>query len=106
MTDKIAVMAQIRPGMRDELTRLLEQGPPFDLEAEGFERHEVFLGDTDVIFIFTGPGALSQIERMAGSRTLYAQVLKMTGFVSAPRILNQTYEWERGSNTSAPQISS
>jgi hypothetical protein len=98
MTDKVAVMAQIRPGMRDELQRLLANGPPFDLAAEGFERHEVFLGDTDIIFIFTGPGALTQIERMAGSRALYAQVLKMNGFLSAPRILNQTYEWERGAN--------
>jgi hypothetical protein len=99
MTDKISVVAQIRPGKRAELERLLEQGPPFDLEAEGFERHEVFLGDTDVVFIFTGPGAMSQIERMAGSRALYAQVLKMTGFLTAPRVLNQTFEWHRESES-------
>jgi hypothetical protein len=97
MTDRIAVTAQIRPGKREELERLLEQGPPFDLEAEGFERHEVFLGDTDAVFLFTGPAAMSQIERMAGSRALYAQVLKMTGFLSAPRVLNQAFEWHRES---------
>ncbi len=102
MTDKISVIAQIRPGKRDELERMLEQGPPFDLGAEGFERHEVFLGDTDALFIFTGPGAMSQIERMAGSRALYAQVIKMSGYLSAPRVLNQTFEWHRES-TSADQ---
>jgi hypothetical protein len=99
MTDKIAVVAQIRPGKRDELARLLEHGPPFDLEAGGFERHEVFLGDTDVVFTFTGPGAVSQLERMAATRTLFSLVLKMTGLVSAPRMLNQTFEWHRGSET-------
>src|SRR6478672_3509152 len=65
MTDKISVIAQIRPGKREELERLLEKGPPFDLAAEGFERHEVFVGDSDVVFLFTGPGALTQLERMA-----------------------------------------
>jgi hypothetical protein len=98
MTDQIAVIAQIRPGKREALVRLLEQGPPFDLEAEGFERHEVFLGDTDAVFIFTGPGAMSQVERMAGSRALFAEVLKMTGFLSAPRVLTQTFQWHRGAH--------
>jgi hypothetical protein len=95
MTDKISVIAQIRPGKREALERLLEKGPPFDLEHEGFERHEVFLGDSDVIFLFTGPGAFTQLERMAASRALFAHVLKMTALVSAPRVLNQTFEWHR-----------
>jgi hypothetical protein len=97
MTDKIAVIAQIRPGKREQLERLLENGPPFDLQAEGFERHEVFVGDTDVVFIFTGPGAVTHLERMAASRALFAHVLKMTGLVSAPRMLTQTFEWHRPS---------
>jgi hypothetical protein len=95
MTDKISVIAQIRPGKREALERLLEKGPPFDLEQEGFERHEVFLGDSDVVFLFTGPGAFTQLERMAASRALFAHVLKMTALVSAPRVLNQTFEWHR-----------
>ena len=95
MTDKISVIAQIRPGKREALERLLEKGPPFDLEHEGFERHEVFLGDSDVVFLFTGPGAFTQLERMAASRALFAHVLKMTALVSAPRVLNQTFEWHR-----------
>jgi hypothetical protein len=94
MTDQISVIAQIRPGKREELERLLEQGPPFDLAAEGFERHEVFLGDNDVLFVFTGPGAMSQLQRMAASRALFAHVLKMTALVSAPRVLDRTYEWQ------------
>ena len=95
MTDKIAVIAQIRPGKREQLERLLENGPPFDLQAEGFERHEVFVGDTDAVFIFTGPGAVTQLERMAASRALFAHVLKMTGLMSAPRMLDRTFQWHR-----------
>lgn len=94
MTDQIAVIAQIRPGKRDEFERLLEQGPPFDLAAEGFERHEVFVGDSEVLFIFTGPGAMSQLQRMAASRALFAHVLRLTALLSAPRVLDRTFEWE------------
>jgi hypothetical protein len=101
MTDKISVIAQIRPGKRDELERLLEKGPPFDLADQGFERHEVFLGDSDVVFLFSGPGAITQLEHMAASRALFAHVLKMTGLVSAPRVLNQTFEWHRPAKAGA-----
>ena len=101
MSDKISVIAQIRPGKREELVRLLEKGPPFDLEDEGFERHEVFVGDSDVVFLFTGPKALTHLERMAASRALFAHVLKMTGLLSAPRVLNQTFEWHRPIKTGA-----
>jgi hypothetical protein len=95
MTDQISVVAEIRPGKRAELERVLEQGPPFDLADEGFERHEVFLGDRDVLFVFTGPGAMSQLQRMAASRSLHAHILGIAELVSAPRILARTYEWER-----------
>ena len=94
MTDQIAVIAQIRPGKRDDLERLLEQGPPFDLAAEGFERHEVFVGEHDVLFVFTGPAAMSQLQRMAASRALFAHVLQLTALLSAPRVLDRTFELE------------
>lgn len=99
MTDKVAVVARIRPGRRADLVHLLENGPPFDLAAEGFEHHAVYLGDEEVVFLFTGPSALTQIERMAGSRALFSHVLKMTGLVSSPRLLTSTFEWTRASAT-------
>lgn len=104
MTDQISVIAQIRPGKRDELERMLEQGPPFDLAAEGFEHHEVFVGGNDVLFVFTGPGATSQLERMAASRALFAHILKLTALLSAPRILDRTYEWKNDATASVPAL--
>lgn len=102
MTDQIAVIAQIRPGKRDDLERVLDQGPPFDLAAQGFEHHEVFVGDHDVLFIFTGPGAMSQLQRMAASRSLFAHVIRLTGLVSAPRVLDRTFEWALGPEAGIP----
>jgi hypothetical protein len=95
MTSQTAIVAEIRPGMKPALEKRLQDGPPFDLAAEGFERHEVFVGDKDVVFVFTGPGAASQLARMATTPALFRHVLAMTGIVAAPRVLQQTYRWDR-----------
>jgi hypothetical protein len=95
MTDQIAIVAEIRSGMKPALEKRLQDGPPFDLAGEGFERHEVFIGDTDVVFVFTGPGASSQLARMAATPALFRHVLAMTGIVAGPRLLQQRYRWDR-----------
>lgn len=95
MTSQTAIVAEIRPGMKPALERRLRDGPPFDLAAEGFERHEVFVGDRDVVFVFTGPGAISQLARMAAAPALFRDVLAMTGLVAAPRLLQGAYRWDR-----------
>jgi hypothetical protein len=103
MTDQIAILAEIRPGKRADLERMLAEGPPFDLTKEGFEHHEVFMGDSDVVFVFTGPSAASQLRRMAATPELFRQVVKMTDLLAAPRLLQQTFQWyRRGSNENAP----
>ena len=93
MTDQIGIVAEIRPGRRAALEHLLAQGPPFDLAREGFEHHEVLLGEEDVVFLFTGPGARSQLERMAASRSFLAEIGRMSTILSAPRLLDRTFEW-------------
>jgi hypothetical protein len=95
VTDQIGILAEIRPGQRPALEALLREGPPFDPAAEGFEHHEVFLGDTDVVFLFDGPSARTQLQRMAATRSLLGAFVKMSSLVSAPRILEQTFEWDR-----------
>jgi hypothetical protein len=95
MTDRIGILAEIRPGQRPALERLLEEGPPFDLAAEGFEHHEVFLGDTEVVFLFDGPSARTQLQRLAATRSLLGAFVKMSSLVSAPRILERTFGWDR-----------
>ena len=54
---RLVVVASLKEGKRERARELLEQGPPFDLEATGFDRHAVHLTDREVIFVFEGPGA-------------------------------------------------
>jgi hypothetical protein len=95
VTNQIAIVAQIRPGMKPALERTLEAGPPFDLASEGFEHHEVFVGDADVVFVFTGPAAASELHRLASMPALLPHIVKMTGILTAPRLLQQTFRWDR-----------
>ena len=81
-----AIIAQIRPGKRAELKLLLRQGPPFDLEQQGFTRHEAFLGDTDLVLVFAGPQPVTDAQRLVS--TLGAsQLAKFGTLVSSPRML-------------------
>ena len=102
--NKIVVIAQIRPGKRADLERLLAKGPPYDLQAEGFEHHEVYVGETDVAFIFTAPSALSRIQRLAASPGGFLHVIKMTGLLSGARLLTQTFEWHRDHDASRTHV--
>ena len=99
MTDQIAIVAEIRPGKRKDLERMLGSGPPFDLSKEGFEHHEVFLGDTDVVFVFTCPGGLGEVERVAREPAVLSKLTALTDVLQAPRLLQQTFSWHETRRT-------
>jgi hypothetical protein len=58
-----AVVVPFKEGAREQVAELLEDGPPFDPKALGLERHEVFLGDREAIFVFEGLPAVV-LERL------------------------------------------
>ncbi len=95
MNTRIAVAAKIRPGSRAKLEQMLSEGPPFDLAEAGFDRHQIYLGDEDVFFLFEGGSPVSAVKRLGAERTLMGHVLRMAGVVSAPHLLAEAYSWDR-----------
>lgn len=87
INDRVAILAEIRPGKRADLERALAHDHPLGLPGKSFEHPEVFLGDTEVIFVFTGPGAASQLREMAESPEHFPQATRMTEILTAPRLL-------------------
>lgn len=57
---RVAVVAKLRPDAKVRAESLIEEGPPFDLDGSGFERHVVFVSGDQVIFVFEG-GRLDQL---------------------------------------------
>ena len=53
---RLVVIASLREGKSARARELLKEGPPFDLEATLFDRHEVHLTDREIVFVFEGAG--------------------------------------------------
>jgi hypothetical protein len=58
--ERLAVVAKLRPGSREEAGQILASGAPYWLAEAGFRRHSVFIAEEAVVFIFEG----SSIEEL------------------------------------------
>ena len=96
---QIAVVARLRDGMEPRAAELIREGPPFDLETAGFERHSIFLSATEVVFVFEGdevewlvdklvdePFAWDLNDAFAAWRPLVEE---------PPRLARPQFAWER-----------
>jgi hypothetical protein len=58
---RVVVVVPLKAGVRDRVRELLEMGPPFDPEAAGLDRHQVFLTDQEAVFLFEAPDQATSI---------------------------------------------
>ena len=96
MSTRIAFSAHFDPKEREHLQKRFAEGPPFDPEQAGFDRHAVYLGDQDVVFLFEGDDPLPAVRKLAADQRLLLEAVKMAGAVKAPRVLEEVYTWHRG----------
>jgi hypothetical protein len=92
MNHTVVVTAQIRPGKREELVRMLEAGPPFDLASKGFDRHLAFLGDQQLVLVFEGERAVTSVRSLAATLPL-SEVTRLGRLVSSPQVITEGREW-------------
>jgi hypothetical protein len=91
------VVVPLRPGAREQIRSLLDEGPPFDPEAAGLERHEVFLSDEEAIFLFEAVNQ-SVLDRLARSTKLRVAAVAWEEYVAGGlRLADLCYSWNRGS---------
>jgi hypothetical protein len=94
----LVVVASLREGSEARVRELLDLGPPFDLDQSEFDRHEVFLSEKEVVFVFEGR------SEEAGTLALAAEDPDVWRAASAwadcldgrPRIARSVFSWERG----------
>lgn len=94
---RLAVIANLKPGAEKRAAELVEQGPPFRPEEIGFERHGVFLSGDHAIFVFEG-GQLNSLLRavVRGSTSTDAFKAWEELIEGMPRIAREAYFWNRG----------
>jgi hypothetical protein len=75
---------------------LLAEGPPFDPGATPLERHDVFVTDREVVFLFEGPEAREAVQELAGDPGVWRAAARWRELLAGrPRIADDVYAWER-----------
>lgn len=92
---RVLVVVPLKPGVRDRVRELLATGPPFDPEAAGLERHQVFLTDQEAVFLFEAPDQ-AILDRLAKSpRVRWAAVAWREYLGGRMRLAEVAYSWAR-----------
>lgn len=95
---RLVVVAPLKEGGRARAEKLLEQGPPFELERTRFDRHEVFVTEREVVFFFEGPAG-SLLELPGEDPTLWkAAEAWAECLAERPRIARTAFVWRRVEN--------
>ncbi|MGH3005463.1 MAG: hypothetical protein ACRDOS_06085 [Gaiellaceae bacterium] len=93
---RLVAVLPLKPGARDRAEALLREGPPFDLEQTQFDRHQVFLTDQEVVFVFEGEGPSHTLDLPAEDPALWKAAEGWRACLSdRPRVAVTAYSWAR-----------
>lgn len=92
----VAVVAPLKYGAYQDAKRLIEDGPPFDPAGTPLIRHEVFLSDSEVVFIFEGPDVSDAVAQLAVDPSVWRAAGEWADVLAGkPRIADESYRWLR-----------
>lgn len=95
---RLVVVVPLIEGARDRVEELLEEGPPFDIDATHLRRHEVFLTDHEVVFDFETPGSEPPVELRAEDPVLQKTAEAWRAVMAGkPRKATRAFAWRRTS---------
>jgi len=95
---RVAVVVPIRRGTAEAARRLVEEGPPFDVERLGLERHHVFVSEREVVFLFEGDGASAAVDALSRSPRVLNAAVRWRGILGGrPRLAEERFGWTRTS---------
>ncbi|MGH3023961.1 MAG: hypothetical protein ACRDNI_09920 [Gaiellaceae bacterium] len=93
---ELVLVLPLREGARAKARELLEQGPPFDLDQTRFERHQVFLTDSEVVFVFDAPGERATLELSTEDPSLWKAAAAWRECIAGRvRKAEVAFSWER-----------
>ena len=92
---RIAITVRLKPGAEPEARRLLAQGPPFDPDRFGFDRHDVYLTGREVVFVFDGPAVETRLPALAAHLRGSDASTSWARLFESPQIADEAYHWVR-----------
>jgi hypothetical protein len=97
MPERLAVVAKLRPGSREEASQILADGPPYELAGAGFRRHTVFIAEEAVVFIFEG-SSIEELVRDLVNNPASSAAFSVWGplLEGTPSLAREEFHWEAG----------
>ena len=96
VTERVVVVVPIRRGTADRARALVEQGPPFDPGEGPFDRHQVFVTEREVVFLFEGPDVTRAAERLLREPSVWKAAAAWRACLAGPpRLAEEGYGWTR-----------
>lgn len=93
---RVVITAPLKSGSAAQVREILKEGPPFALSDTPLERHEVYLGDDELVFLFEGPGAEDVAIGLFAEPEVLGRALRieehLAGEAHLPR---EVFSWER-----------
>jgi len=100
---RLLVVAPLRPGSRERVRALLQEGPPFDPESVSLVQHEVFLTDREALFLFEVNGGPADVGRLLGKPSVWKATAAWSKHLAGPpRVAEVVYAWRRPRPDSEP----
>ena len=94
--DRLLIVARLRDDAHDEAEILLREGPPFDPERIGLERHAAYLTAGEVVFVFEGPEVEWKVNELVDDPTISAFFAPWQKLVDGtPRLAHERFYWSR-----------
>jgi hypothetical protein len=93
--ERIVVTAKLKPGSHDAAADVLRAGPPYDPGELGLIRHGVYLGASEVVFVFEGPDVEHRLRDLlndpaaSAAFTVWGPLLEET-----PSAAHELFYWE------------
>jgi hypothetical protein len=96
-SNRVIVILPLKPGSRPSVSRLLQQGPPFDPGAiEGLDRHQVFLTSDEAVFLFEAHIGADALAPLLADPKLWEAASAWGEYVAGPpRIADEVFSWTR-----------
>ena len=95
---RVAVVVPIRRGTAGLARQLIEEGPPFEVEELGLERHHVFVSEREAVFFFEGESAAAAVDALARSPGVLKSAVRWRRILAGrPRLAQERFGWTRTS---------
>jgi hypothetical protein len=95
---RLTIVIPLVEGAHDAVRALLADGPPFDPEALGLDRHQVFLTTSEAVFVFESELGAGALEPLLEEPELWKSAAAWHEHVAGPpRIAEDMFSWTRPS---------